>query len=64
VTPRRLLIQLQSELAQVEAALADEDVAKVEVEGYAPSPEWVRGYWYARLKGLRDSIHEIERLDT
>jgi len=63
MTPRRLLIQLRTELAQVCLAMEDEDLSTIEVEGFDMSPEFVTAYWYGRRVGLRNAIHELERLD-
>jgi hypothetical protein len=64
MTPKRLATQLESELAQVELALADTDLAAVEKEGYTDnvSPDWTEGYWVGRRVGLRNALHELKEL--
>ena len=52
--------QLESEMAQAEAALADLDPS-----GLQPNtPEWTDGYWYGRYHGLREAIHLMKEVEN
>lgn len=52
----RIITQLETEQAQVLAALADEDLTKREVYDSHMEPEWVAGYWYGRYVGNRGAL--------
>ena len=52
--------QLETELAQVEAALADQDADDLMPVG----AEWNDGWWWGRRHGLREALYLIREVEN